>query len=215
MPTAVAAGEIVQVLHQYTLEGQECENVWYFQAEAADNDMLLHLLESIATCLLTTLIPHLSSTYTLERLKAKVVSPIIGPEEEWTPDGTDLVGGQEAGDSLPSHDSAVISLHTTRGGREGRGRSYIGGIPESQTLASRINPELDLWAALLAFCACMLATFHPHDVPAAGNYTWGVMSRKIGGSKPPFLNTGYAVITRAVPAQYLGTTRSRKVGRGR
>jgi hypothetical protein len=214
MPVAVGVNEVVQVLHQYNLEGQECENVWYFQAKASDPDVLAHLLADIAVCLLA-LVPYLSSSYTLERLKAKVVSPAVGPEEVWTPAALAVIEGAAAGDSEPSFVSAVISLHTGRGGRSGRGRIYIGGIPEGDTVRSILNPETPLWTALLAFCACMLDKFRERDVYAEGNYTWGVMSRKIGGTKPPFLVGGYAHITKAEPKRELGTTRNRKLGHGR
>lgn len=214
MPVAVAAGEIVQVLVQGTIEEQQCENVWYFRAQAADPDVLANLLADIAACLLT-LIPILSATYRLDRLKAKVVSPAVGAEEEWVPAPGATAQGASAGDSQPSFVSALISLHTTRGGRSGRGRIYIAGVPEGDTVGSFLNREAPLWAALAAFLVCMLDKFKSRDVPAAGDYDWGVMSRKIGGLKPPFLAAGYAQITRAVLRDALATTRSRKVGRGR
>jgi hypothetical protein len=214
MPVAVATGEIVQVLIQGVIEEQQCENVWYFRSQAVDPDMLLHLLTDIATCFLA-LIPHLGSTYRLERIKGKVVSPAVGAEEEYIPASGVDVEGAEAGDTEPSFVSALISLHTTRGGRSGRGRIYLAGVPESQTIGSRLNRDLVLWAALAAFVACMLDKFKHRDVTAPGNYDWGVMSRKIGGLKPPFLPAGYAPIIRAVVKEELATTRSRKLGHGR
>jgi hypothetical protein len=214
MPVAVATGEIVQVLIQGVIEEQQCENVWYFRAQAADPDMLLNLLTDIAQCFIA-LIPHLGSTYRLERIKGKVVSPAVGAEEEYVPAAGELVEGAEAGDTEPSFVSALISLHTTRGGRSGRGRIYLAGVPESQTVGSRLNRELALWAALAAFVACMLGKFKDRDVKAAGDYDWGVMSRKIGGLKPPFLPAGYAPIIRGVVKEELATTRSRKLGHGR
>jgi hypothetical protein len=214
MPVAVATGDIVQVLVQGSIEEQQCENVWYFRAQAVDPDMLLHLLADIAQCVLA-LIPSLGSTYRLERIKGKVVAPAVGAEEEWIPDPGASVEGASAGDTEPSFVSALISLYTTRGGRSGRGRIYLAGVPEGQTIGSKINRDLALWAALAAFVACMLNKFKARDVTAAGNYDWGVMSRKIGGLKPPFLVAGYAPIIRAVVKEELATTRSRKLGHGR
>lgn len=214
MAIAVAAGEIVQVLVQGTIEEQQCENVWYFRAQAGDPDMLANLLADIAACLLG-LIPILSTTYRLDRIKGKVVSPAVGPEEEYIPAPGATAQGASAGDSEPSFVSALISLYTTRGGRSGRGRIYFAGVPEGETVGSFLNRETPLWAALAAFVACMLDKFKNRDVPAAGDYDWGVMSRKVGGLKPPFLPAGYAQIVRAVPRDALATTRSRKVGRGR
>lgn len=215
MPVAVSAGEIVQTLIQFDLEGQKCENVWYFRAQNADPDMVLHLLTAVAQCLITTVVPVLSSNFTLERIVGKVVSPILGPEAEWIPGVGDTVEGASAGDSEPSFVSALISLYTERGGRSGRGRIYFGGVPESQTVGSLISVEGPLWVALGAFLVCMLGKFKARDVTAEGDYDWGVMSRKIGGTKPPFLAAGYAMITRGQPRRELATTRSRKLGHGR
>jgi len=214
MPVAVQTGEIVQVLVQGTIEEQQCENVWYFRAQAVDPDVLANLLADIAACLLA-LIPILSANYRLDRLKAKVVSPAVGPEEEWLPGVGATVQGTAAGDSQPSFVSALVSLHTTRGGRSGRGRVYFAGVAEGDTVGSYLNREAPLWAALAAFVLCMLDKFKARDVPVAGDYDWGVMSRKIGGLKPPFLAAGYARIVRAVPKDALATTRSRKIGKGR
>jgi hypothetical protein len=214
MATPVATGEIVQVLVQGEIEGQQCENVWYFRALAADPDMLAHLLADIAECLLN-LLPVLSATYTLHRLLGKIVSPAVGGEALWEPEATDTVVGQSAGDSEPAFVSALISLRTTRPGRSGRGRIFMAGVPEGQTTASMINLESDLYVGLTAFVVCMLAKFRSYDPAAAGNYDWGVMSRKIGGVKPPFLPAGYAQITQANVVRELATTRSRKLGRGR
>lgn len=214
MPIPVEQGQIVQVLNQGVIEQQECQNVWYFRAQAADPDMLANLLLDIAGCLLA-LIPNLASNYRFQRLKAKIVSPAVGLEEEWYPDADDVVQGAASGDSRASHDSALISLRTTRPGRAGRGRIYLAGVPEGSTSGSYINPESPLWLALLAFTACMIGKFKTKDLPAAGDYEWGVMSRTIGGVKPPFLPGGFAPIIKATPADALATTRSRKVGRGR
>lgn len=215
MPTPVAQGEVVQVLVQGVLEGQEVENVLYFRAEAGDVDFLVSLLAKIGVCIVTALIPALNTNYTLERIKGHVVSPTVGPEEVWTPEEGQASTGAIVTDGLPSFTSALISLYTTRGGRSGRGRMYVAGVSEAHTVGSYINVEAPLWPALLAFVACLLADFKIRDLYAAGNYTWGVMSRKIGGLKPPFDPDGYAPITRAVPVRALATTRSRKVGRGR
>jgi hypothetical protein len=214
LPLPVDTGEVVQILVQGEIEGQQCQNVWYFRALAPDPDAIASLFADIAECLLA-LLPFLSSSYTFVQLKGKIVSPAIGGEAIWQPDPADTVVGQSAGDSLPSHDSVLISLRTVRPGRSGRGRIFIAGVPEGQTTRSLLNLESPLYVALAAFVTCMLGKFHARDVPAPGNYDWGVMSREIGGAKPPFLAAGYATITQATVIRELSTTRSRKLGRGR
>jgi hypothetical protein len=214
MPIPVATGNIVQVLIQGTIEQQQCENVIYFRAQAADTDLLLNLLAKVATCMLA-MVPILNPSYTLERIKGKIVSPAVGLEDEWTPEPTDNVTGEAAGDGLPSYCAALISLRTLRPGRSGKGRMYIAGVPEGATTLSNIIAGSPMHTALAAFAACMLTTFALKDVPAGGDYEWGIMSRKIGGAKPPFLPAGFAGIVDARVNIPLATMRTRKVGRGR
>lgn len=215
MPTPAAAGDIWQVLVQGRIEDQECENVLFFRAQDTDPDPLANLIADLVACFVTAFVPVLSGTYTFERIIARRIFPDIGPDVVYTPPAGMAVQGATAGDALPSYCSALISLQSTRGGRSGRGRMFIAGIPESQTLASYINNEAALWAALLAFCTCMLGKFIAKDVPGAGDWEWGVFSRKLGNKKAPFLAAGFAGITAATPRRLLATTRSRKIGHGR
>lgn len=214
MAIPVAAGQVVQVLIQGRIEGQLCENVTYFRAQAADVDVLLNLLAKVATCMLA-MVPILNPSYTLERVKGKIVSPAVGLEDEWTPEPTDTVTGEAAGDGLPSYCAALISLRTLRPGRTGKGRMYIAGVPEGATTLSNIISGSPLHTALAAFAACLLTQFAHKDLPVAGDYEWGVMSRKIGGAKPPFLPDGFAYIVDTRVNLALATMRTRKVGRGR
>lgn len=214
MPIPVAQNEVVQTLIQGRIEGQQCENVTYFRAQAADTDMLLGLLAKVATCMLA-MVPILNPSYTLEQIKGKIVSPAVGLEDVWVPDPTDTITGEAAGDGLPSYCAALISLRTLRPGRSGKGRMYIAGVPEGATTLSNIISGSPYHTALAAFAACMLTTFAIKSVPAAGDYEWGIMSRKIGGVKPPFLAAGFAGIVDARVKLDLSTMRTRKVGRGR
>jgi hypothetical protein len=214
MPTSAQAGEIWQVLIQGVIEEQQCENVLFFRAQDTDPNVLANLIADLVECFLTGLVPALSATYQFERIVAHQIFPIVGPEVIYTPAQGVATQGAAAGDAEPSFVSALISLQSTRGGRSGRGRMFVAGVAEGQTIASRINSEAALWAALLAFCVCMLQKFVTKDIPAAGDWEWGVFSRKIGNKQAPFLAAGFAAITAATPKQLLATTRSRKIGHG-
>jgi hypothetical protein len=209
--TTAAAGEVWQVNVQGFIENQECQNVLYFRAQAADSNMENHLFQYLIECIVQGLVPKLSGTYRFDQFTAFRVTPTVGPSVEVFPGSGIATDGAAAGDSEPSFVSALISLHTTRGGRSGRGRMFIPGVAEGDTTASSINLEGPLWAALVAFAACMITKFLTKDLAADGDWEWGVMSRKIGGAKPPFLAAGFAPVTRAVPKRLLATTRSRKV----
>lgn len=215
MPTPAAAGTVWQVLIQGVIEEQQCENVLFFRTPLGDSDVLAHLIADLVECFVTGLVPVLSASYTFERIVARQIAPTVGEEVIYTPPSNMAVQGASAGDSEPSFVSALISLRTTRPGRSGRGRMFIAGVAEGQTLGSRINSEAELWAGLLAFIVCMLGKFLTQDPPAANAWEWGVFSRKIGGFKAPFNATGFAPMRSAQPSPMLATTRSRKVGRGR
>lgn len=216
MAQAVAVGDIVQVTPRFEIEGQQTENVWYFQCTNADPNMLANLLLVIATCIITNLLPALGSNVTLESVKGKIVGPAIGGEDEWTPASTDTVVGAAAGDSEPSFVAAVVSLYTARPGRSGRGRIFIGGIPEGSTTGSLLNIETGVYPAIVATLACIATSFPLRELGGAASYEWGIYSRKVGGvTKPPFPTSGYAGITRTVLRRELGTQRRRKLGRGK
>ena len=215
MAVAAAAGEVWRVLLQGRIEEQQCENVLWFRCETPDPDVLAGLLADIIECFLTGLVPNLGATYFFEQAVAQRMTPTMGAEVIYTPAAGVAVQGAGAGDVEPSFVSALISLRTTRAGRSGRGRMFIAGVPEDQTTASLLNTEAALWAALLAFCVCMLGKFIVPDVPPPAQWSWGVFSRKLGGTKDPFNAAGYAPMIAATPKQLLATTRSRKLGHGR
>lgn len=216
MPAAVNVGDIVQVTPRYTIEGQQCENVWYFQCVVADPNMLANLLLVIAQCIITHLLPALGSNVTLDAVHGRVVGPALGSEDEWTPAAGDVVAGAAAGDPEPSFVAALVSIYTTRPGRTGRGRIYFGGVPEGSVVGSLLNTETGIYPAIIATLACIAAAFPLRELGGSASYEWGIYSRKAGGvTKPPYPPSGYAGITRTVVRREVATQRRRKLGRGK
>lgn len=207
-------GEVVQVVIRGKLEQQDCLNILYFQANDVIQDILVALLAKVAACIMQFLVPVLSSQYTLERIVGRVVAPAVGPDTWWTPGVNDVVQGALATGGSTSFVSAVVSIRTTRAGPTGRGRMFIGGVAEAATLNSYINKEHPMWAGLIAFVDCLLSQFHSNNDPVQAPLSWGIMSRKLGGQKPPFVVGGFAGVIYAAPNHALGSTNSRKVGRG-
>lgn len=214
MAVPAAQGELWQLFIQGRIENQQCENVLWFRADTAVEDMIVHLLNVVLSCFVSNVLPVLSTTYTFERIRARRVFPSLGPDIDVVPEEGTILSGQAAGDAEPSFVSALISLRSSRGGRSGRGRMFIAGVPEGSTTASYLNVEAGLYVALLAFCVCMITGFTVGDPPAANSVSWGVFSRKLGGLKFPYSAAGYAPIISATPIRELATTRSRKIGHG-
>lgn len=214
-PVVAAAGEIWQVVLRSKLEEQDCLNVLHFQTPLGDSDVVEHLIRAIIQCVTQRLVNGQVNTFVFDSVLARRVSPTLGPDVELTAEGGIFPNeGQLAEDGLPSYCSCVVSIKTTRGGRSGKGRMFIGGVPETSTVGSRITIPSAFWTALLAFIACVVEKFFLGDPPVANTWQLGVMSRKLGGAKPPFAAAGFAPATSLTPKPLLATTRSRKIGHG-
>jgi hypothetical protein len=215
MAVLAAAGDVWQVKIHGRLEGQEALNVLHFTTQLGDNDVVAHLLTVLLACIVNSLLPGLSNNYFLEKVTGMQVSPIVGPEFEVIPNPTGVVQGQSAGDARASFESCVVSIRTEGAGRTGRGRMFLPAIPEGSASASFISPESPYWGAVVAFVTCLASNFiHANSFPANNTWWLGVMSRKIGGAKPPFLPAGFHKALVLTPHAAISTTRSRKVGHG-
>lgn len=210
-----AVGEIYEVRILGKIEEQDCVNVWHFECIQANSSLETLLLQALLECWVA-LIPQLSSFYRFTGVDAKRVSPTLGPLIDISPAAGDTVQGEASGDGTVSFASCCISIHTTRGGKSGRGRKYLGGIPESATVGSRFITENPYWAAILAFLTCVAGKFifAVDPIPGSAYFHLGVMSREIGGPKPPYLPAGFARATRLKPNDLIKSTRSRQVGKG-
>jgi hypothetical protein len=153
-----------------------------------------------------------TSGFTLERVIWKEVNPVLGIEHVYVPPVAYVGGGLPA--ALPSFCSALISIRTALGGKSHRGRMYLAGLPENQTVNSALDTAQPFWAALLAFAVCLATKFIQGDLPAINTFQFMVYSRKLGGSTFPYQNAGFTPVSQFVAVQQIATTRSRKVGRG-
>jgi len=213
MAIAAAVNDLFEVRFNGKLENQVVNNVMHFKCVGATSDVELNLILVIAACFIENLLPVLASGYTFESVSWKKVAPTLGVEQVTIPPGAGPGEGSAA--ALPSYVSAVISKRTLTGGRTHRGRMYIAGIPEDQTTGSNISDPSALWTAIAAFVTCVLTNFK-HPDPAGGTDIFDliVYSRLLGGSSFPYGLTGVTAVDSLVPVRALGTTRSRKVGRG-
>lgn len=207
---------LYQVRIDGRIENQQTKNVMHFMQYSTDgdNDVETHLVLAILNCFITNLLPVMSSAWTLESATWKQLAPTLGNENQTVPAG--ILQGAGGADALPSYCSALLSIRTTLGGRSGKGRMFLPGIPENQTEGSLIDKDLAMWAALLAFAVCIIQTFGVKADPDPGQHAWafGVFSRKLGGAAAPFNIAGFHPVTSIVPSALLATTRSRKIGHG-
>lgn len=208
---------VVHMRHQQ----QEVLNVWHFQCITAVDDLEVRLLRALLECYLLQWLPHASSGLTIERVSGMQVGPTLGPMYEIFPGEEDTVAGAATGGGLPTHDSCSIRIHTTRPGRSGRGRKQMPGVPEIATNDSVILTDSDYWEAILAFIACVMAKFVTStDLTAPNTILLGLISKTLKPHAPdetpkaPWPLETFARCTRLTALPKVGTTNSRKVGRG-
>lgn len=125
--------------------------------------------------------------------------------------------GTVAGEALPSHNAAVLSLYSAYPGRRVHGRLYVPAVPESQTALSVISNTHT--AKLKDIGDAMLAKW---GETGTSPYFWGgVYSRKNGVVRlpgpPPYLTyspLAHVPWTRCVANSRVKTQRHRLLGRG-
>jgi len=214
MPTGAAVGSMWQVVLRGKIEDQDYRNVLHFSCVGASVDVNVHLVLVLGACFIEHLLPQLCSSFTIQDLAWKQVAPALGVEQITVPPGAGAGGA--AGDFLPSFNSVVISKLTPVGGRSHRGRMYMTGIPEAETTGSKVKNPGALWTAINDFVNCVKTNFNPpvDPAPPPNSFQLIVYSRKLGGSHFPYGTVGATSVTDLLPHVEIGTTRSRKVGRG-
>src|SRR5258705_3839982 len=213
MPTPALLNSMWQVKIVGRVEGQQTNNIFHFSCVGASSDVLVHLVQVFAQCFIDNLLPVLSSSWTLEKFTYQQVSAPISPSFDYVPAGV-LAGAGNAA-ALPSYSSCVVSIHTPLGGKSRRGRFYLPGVPENQTVNSKLDTALPFYIAAVAFVACFAAYFfHPEPAERTLLFDLGVYARQVGGTHFPFTNAGFTGANEFVVQSVLGTTRSRKLGIG-
>lgn len=219
--TVGADDTIHEVVVHMRQQQQQVLNVWQFFLDTPVDDLETRLLRALIECYLTALLPASGSLLTLERCTGMQVGPTLGPLYEIVPVEGDVVQGAAAGDTLPTHDSLSCGIHSTRPGRSGRGRKQLPGVPEGATLGSTIITGGPYWTAVLAFLACVAEKFvHPNELTGPNSISLGVLAKTLkpldvnGKRKAPWPINTFAHATRLTALPKVGTTNSRKVGRG-
>lgn len=215
MATPAAVGEIHEVVLKMRQESQQVLNVLHFRCDNSVDDMETRLLLALLVCLSTILRPVAASTWQIVGAQGKRVYPDVGPIYEMAPPDPDEVQGEALGDALPSFCSIVVNIHSIRGGRSGRGRMFIPGIPEGASQGSAVPTTNPYWTAIINYLACVAGSFiNGDDLPGANQISLGVLSRRLGNLKPPYTATQFARATKLIPNNLIKTTNSRKIGHG-
>jgi len=205
---AGAQGRIIGELH-----GQQTVNVLHFGTNSAIADegaldtLLLALAAALLDCAITTLLPAVSSDWTLVKCDARRIYP--------TPSDPILATapGGSVGELSPvsvSFAASLLSVRTGGGGRNGRGRMFLPPPGESEVVASAMDgPTLVL---LAAFATCMAGKFM--GVSPSTDWRLGVYSRTLDAGVSGTFDNSFRPATSLNPVADLSVIRSRRKGHG-
>lgn len=144
----MSINDVYQATIGMNVKGQKIVNVLHFQQTSGDgvitpnNDLCLAIEEDLIPAYQTCC----SNDLSFEKISAHKISPAIG--------GTYVkalaVAGTVAQDTLPPNGNVVASLYTANLTRQGRGRIFISGVPDTFVSSGRIlNGSAATYVALL------------------------------------------------------------------
>jgi hypothetical protein len=206
--TGLAQGRIIGSIH-----GQTTVNVMHFSTNSVINDVgnlnthLLALAEALKECILTTLLPGVTSDWTFVNADARVILP--------TPSDPIIATGapENVGELSPCSHSITASLLRIKsgiGGRSGRGRVFLPPAGETEITQSTLDtPTLLL---LAAFAACMGSKFMGDNKTTV--WQLGILSQKklkeVGGT----MDNSFFEASSLSPVADVAYMGSRRKGRG-
>jgi hypothetical protein len=199
----MAIGDIFEVVMKGEMDGNVTNNIFHFKANSVGADNVA-AIDAIKTCFASALGSALSNNWIPTTISAKRIYPTIGPEEfddygDVTPAG---------GDGLPSMNAAVISWVTAHGGKSGRGRTFIAGIPQVSQSGGEL--EAAFVSVLASFLVCLLTTYGHSGT----DLSLGVLSRKNRLATPGTVANWFFPIMGGHVDADVATMRSRKNHRG-
>lgn len=207
VPTAGA-----QVRIRGRLHGQLTVNVLNFATETPWNvDTisvdLTALAQAVLDCLVQTLLPVVTSNWTLEGVDAISIYPEKGHQVTVLPQAA-AVGAKSAVST--SVESFLVNIRTGAGGRRGLGRAFFPPPGEAEIANSIIDaPTLVL---MLQFLACLSGKFMGANPTTA--WRLGVLSRTdMAGILGNFPNSFRQAVT-LEPSNVVAVMGTRKLGRG-
>jgi len=149
---------------------------------------------------------QLSQDFKFDVVNARLLIP-YGTGTQFIPHTT-YTEGASADRVMALNAAAVITWYTGFIGRSKRGRTFLGGLGETQNLLGLFNPGYD--TAL----AALINTFFLYWKTGGGSthYELGVWSRKTAGHPPPFSPAAFTPCTQYVLREAFRSQRRRNYG---
>lgn len=135
-----AVPNVCRVNVRATLLGEQMENVFHLVKTTPSPFTAAEVLQVADTTLAAwaaNMLPNLGGNYVFREVVTAALDSDGAPTATSVP-GTPPSGGA-AGEALPAQNALVITHRTGLTGRSFRGRTYIGGLTESQTSGNNVT----------------------------------------------------------------------------
>lgn len=191
---------IYRVRLRWLQSGQQMYNVFHFKS-AGVQPIIANLLQVLFECAVTNLLPVLADSIQLVGADVQNMPGTGALEAEYTP--VAVAEGGDASAGLPTFNAVVVNLRSLTGGRTGRGRMFLPGIPTAHVDTDQYDDPFDV--ALTAFLDCLATAFFIGDPPAALQFRMGVWSKK---------DNALHEVASYKKQRLIASMRSRRVGHG-
>ena len=204
---------VVRLKVKGRIQGQDYNNVMHLATNTVINDAteLNQLLQALCTamivCLTTTLIPAVSSDFTLLSVEGTQLFPTLSDPIE-VPVVADNVG--TGGPTSVSFAATLVNVRSGLGGRKGKGKIFLPPASEANTANSEITATSQ--GEFNDFLACVATKF----IGALATEPWrlGVLSRKDLTTNPGDFNGAFREATTLLLNPVVAKMGSRKRGSG-
>lgn len=198
----------------YEVHGQNCENgYWFHGTTTCINEPFASTLAELETLMAQfdgTVRPKIQDFMCddahFQRLDGATKDPVFGPVSTIT---YNSVGGLQANDALPGFNAGLLSLRTGNGGRQNRGRSYYGAVPEDFTAAGKLDATA--LSSLDAIGQELLLRFGPQTTNPCWRYMLFHQTAFQNGTP---LQNALSFIVDVVPRLEVRSMRKRMLGHG-
>ena len=196
------------------MHGSETVNIINFGTNEAAADtaaletLLFQLGTAILACVINSLIPAVTSDWTVEEVGVKQLHPVLTDEIiAAAPAG---VNG-EGGPTNVSFAAILMKNRTGGGGKRGRGRNFLP-PPGDAAMTNSVMDDANANNAYAAFLTCLGNNFFSGGQNSP--FDMGVLSRKVLKDTPGNFDAAFRKTTNLIIEQKVSVISSRKLGRG-
>lgn len=197
----VAEVEIRQMIF-----GQLIENTLYFLLnDGWSPELLSDLATSVGVWFIEEVLPSLSAEISVREVLARDLSTGASAQGIYSPPAN---AGASGANAAPSNVAIAISLRTALAGRSFRGRNFIAGISNANTIENQVDTATaDI---IVAAYNLMMGTYVSAAVPGV---SWGVVSRFADGAAR-VAGVFTPIVLASLTDYFIDSQRKRLTGRG-